>query len=53
MNKTFEVVKAYTGNYQIKAYQDGNCVVDIILNDYDIDGACYILEALGYNDRVN
>lgn len=49
MNRTFEVMEAYTGNYQIKAYEDGNCVLDIILNDYDTDGACKVLEALGYS----
>lgn len=49
MNKTFEVMEAYTGNYQIKAYEDGNRVLDIILNDYDTDGACKVLEALGYS----
>ena len=30
MNKTFEIVEAYTGNYEIKAYEDGNCFLDII-----------------------
>ena len=49
MNRTFEVMEAYTGNYQIKAYEDGNCVLDIILNDYDTDGAYKVLEALGYS----
>lgn len=49
MNKTFEVMEAYTGNYQIKAYENGNCVLDIILNDYNVDGACNVLEAFGYS----
>lgn len=48
MNKTFEITEAYTDNHEIKAYEDGNCVLDIIVNYYNVDGACIILEALGY-----
>ena len=48
MYKTFEVVNAYIGNYEIKAYENGRCVLDIILNDYNVDGACKVLESLGY-----
>ena len=48
MNKTFEVVEAYIGNREIKAYENGNCVLDIIINDYNVNGACEVLEALGY-----
>ena len=48
MNKTFEVVDAYIGNKEIKAYENGRCVIDIILNDYDVDGACEVLKAFGY-----
>ena len=48
MNKTFEVVDAYIGNKEIKAYENGRCVIDIILNDYNVDGACKVLKALGY-----
>lgn len=48
MNKTFEVVEAYAGNYAIKAYEDGNCVLDIIVNDYNVEGARRVLEAMGY-----
>lgn len=48
MNKTFEVVDAYTDNKEIHAFENGKRVIDIILNDYDIDGAVKILEALGY-----
>lgn len=48
MNKTFEVVDAYIGNKEIKAYENGKRVLDIILNDYDVDGACKTLKALGY-----
>lgn len=48
MYKTFEVVNACIGNYEIKAYENGRRVLDIILNDYNVDGACEVLEALGY-----
>lgn len=48
MYKTFEVVNAYIGNYEIKAYENGRRVLDIILNDYNVDVACEVLEALGY-----
>ena len=48
MNKTFEIVEAYTGNYEIKAYEDGNCFLDIIVNDYNVEGARCVLEAQGY-----
>lgn len=27
MNKTFEIVEAYTGNREIKAYEDGDCII--------------------------
>ena len=39
MTKTFEVVEAYAGNYAIKAYEDSDCVLDIIVNDYNVEGA--------------
>lgn len=48
MTKTFEVVDAYLGNKEIKVYENGRRVLDIILNDYNVDGACKVLEALGY-----
>lgn len=48
MNKTFKVINAYTDNKEIKAYENGKCILDIILNDYNVDGACKVLEALGY-----
>ena len=48
MNKTFEVVEAYAGNYAIKAYEDSDCVLDIIVNDYNVEGARCVLEAMGY-----
>lgn len=49
MNKTFKITKAYSfGNKEIKAYEDGDCVLDIIVNDYNVEGACKVLEALDY-----
>lgn len=48
MTKTFKVVGAYLGNKEIKAYENSRCVLDIIINDYNVDGACKVLEALGY-----
>lgn len=48
MNKTFEITEAYIGNHEIKAYEDGNRILDIIVNDYNVEGACKVLEALGY-----
>lgn len=48
MTKTFEVVEAYIGNNEIKAYENGDCVLDIIVNEYNVNGACCVLEAQGY-----
>ena len=49
MNKTFEITEAYSfRNREIKAYENGRGVLDIIVNDYNVDGACKVLEALGY-----
>lgn len=49
MNRTFEVIEVYTGSRQIKAYKDGDCILNIIINDHNVDGACKVLEALGYS----
>lgn len=48
MNKTFKIVESYLGNKNIKAYENGKKILDIILNEYNIDGAIKILSALGY-----
>ena len=51
MNKTVKVINAinaYTDNKEIKVYENGERILDIILNDYNVDGACKILEAFGY-----
>ena len=48
MNKTFRIDDAYSGNKYVKAYENGRKILDIILNDYNVNGACKVLEALGY-----
>lgn len=48
MTKTFEVTDSYIGNKEVKAYENDRNVLDIIINDYNVDGACTVLEALGY-----
>lgn len=48
MYKSFEVVATYTSNKEIKVYECGRRVADVILGNEDVDGACKILEALGY-----
>lgn len=48
MNRTFEITRAYIGNMEIKAYENGRRVLDIIVNDYNVEGACKVLKALGY-----
>lgn len=49
MTKTFEVISSYLGNKEIRVYENGKRILDIMLSDHDIDGACEILEALGYH----
>lgn len=49
MNKTFEVIyEGFAGIQRIKVYENGRRIADSILDDCDIDGACKILEVLGY-----
>lgn len=48
MYKTYEVISAYIKEKEIKAYEDGRRVADIVVSDCDVDGACKILEVLGY-----
>lgn len=48
MYKTYEVIESYIGNKEIHAFENSRQVLDIILNDYDVDGAVKVLEALGY-----
>nr|DAG16125.1 MAG TPA: hypothetical protein [Caudoviricetes sp.] len=48
MCKSFEVVATYTSNKEIKVYECGRRIADVIVCNEDVDGACKILEALGY-----
>ena len=48
MNKTYRVTYAYIGNMKIEAFDSGKKVLDIIVNDYNVDGASTVLEAFGY-----
>lgn len=48
MNKTYRVTHAYIGNMKIEAFDSGKKTLDIIVNDYNVDGASAVLEAFGY-----
>ena len=48
MNKTYRITNAYIGNMRIEAFESGKKVIDIIVNDYDVDGASVVLDYLGY-----
>ena len=48
MSKTNAVNSAYIKEKEIKAYENGRRVADIVVPDCDVDVACKILEALGY-----
>nr|DAL32305.1 MAG TPA_asm: hypothetical protein [Caudoviricetes sp.] len=48
MAKIFKVSEAYIGNSEIEAYDDDDRILDIIVNDYNVEGACRVLYALGY-----
>lgn len=48
MNKTYRVTNAYIGNMKIEAFESGKKILDIIVNDYNVDGASEVLEAFGY-----
>lgn len=48
MRKTFKVTEAYIGNKTIEVWENGDCILKIILSNYNVDGAVKILEALGY-----
>lgn len=49
MLKTYRVTRAYTGNYRIEAFESGKNVLAMLVAFHEIDGACEILNALGYN----
>lgn len=46
--KTFRVIRAYEGNKTIQAFDSGKETLCIILDDYNVDGAIRVLEAMGY-----
>ena len=48
MLKTYRVTFDYLGNCIIEAFKSGKKVLYIILDDYNIDDACLILDAFGY-----
>ena len=48
MLKTYRVTFDYLGNYIIEAFESGKKVLYTILNDYNVDDACRILDAFGY-----
>ena len=48
MNKTFEVIEDFFGNKEIRAFENGRRILDITLDDYTLDGAVKVLDALGY-----
>ena len=51
MHKVFKITdETGIGTSKIKAYQDGDCVLNVIVDDYNVEGASLILKALGYNE---
>lgn len=48
MEKTCRVTDAYTGNKRIEAFENGQTVVNIIISDYNVEGALAVLSYLGY-----
>lgn len=46
--KNFEIRDSIPGVKRIRAYENGKLIVDMILTDDNVNGACKILEALGY-----
>lgn len=49
MLKTYRVVNAYMDNYRIEAFESGKNVLTMIVAFHEVDGACKVLNALGYN----
>lgn len=47
-NKTYRITKAYIGNVRIEAFTSGKEDLNIIVNDYNVEGASVVLNALGY-----
>ena len=50
MLKTYRITPAYIGigNYRIEAFESGKNTLDIIMNEYYLQGAKEVLEAFGY-----
>ena len=48
MLKTYRITPAYIGNYRIEAFESGKNTLDIIVNEYYLQGAKEVLEAFGY-----
>ena len=46
--KCFEIRDSLPGAKRIRAYENGKWIVDMILTNDNVNGACKILEALGY-----
>ena len=49
MLKTYRITNAYTDNYRIEAFESGKKVLTMIVAFHEVDGACEILNALGYD----
>ena len=49
MLKTYRITNAYTDNYRIEAFESGKNVLTMIVASYEVDGACEVLDALGYD----
>lgn len=48
MLKTYRITPAYRGNYAIEAFESGKKVLEIIVDYYNVEGACCVLDAFGY-----
>ena len=48
MLKTYRITPAYLGNYTIEAFESGKKVLEIIVDYYNVEGACRVLDAFGY-----
>lgn len=47
-NKTYRITNAYIGNVRIEAFTSGKEDLNIIVNDYNAEGASAVLDAFGY-----
>lgn len=48
MLKAYRITPAYLGNYTIEAFESGKKVLEIIVDYYNVEGACRVLDAFGY-----